>query len=306
MLNAAVDSYLARRRAAGFQLKDHEGILRDFTRFASTEGDAFVRSRTVLEWIRARHGSPLRSCVRLRTVVHLARYLHAEDDRHEVLPAKALGRRHRPRRSPPFLFTPQQVRTLVREAGTLGPKTSLQPRVYSTLFGLLACTGLRISEALNLRLEDVTPEGLIVRNTKFGKSRLLALHPSTRKVLEHYLERRSQEAGACPYLLVSVKGRQLHENTARAVFRRLVGSLGIAGPNDEPHPRLHDLRFYFANQVMANAPGDHTGISRHMIALTTYLGHSDVRNSYWYLEASPELLSRIADDCESFVKGENR
>ena len=189
--------------------------------------------------------------------------------------------------------------------GQDGAKTSLQPRVYSTLFGLLACTGLRISEALNLQLEDVTLEALVVRNTKFGKSRLLALHPSTRTVLEQYLARRGREAGACPYLFVSVKGRQLHENTARAVFRRLVGSLGIAGPNDEPRPRLHDLRFYFANQVMANSPDDHKGISRHMVALTTYLGHSDVRNSYWYLEASPKLLSRIAEDCERFVEGAN-
>jgi integrase len=305
MLNAAIDSYLARRRAAGFQLKDHEGILRDFTRFASAKGDAFVRSRTVLEWIRARHGSPLRSRIRLRTVVHLARYLHAEDDRHEVPPADAWSR-YRPRRRPPFLFTPEQVMALVREAGTLGPKASLQPRVYSTLFGLLACTGLRISEALNLRLEDVTSDGLVIRNTKFGKSRLLALHPSTRKALDHYLERRGQEAGACPYLFVSVKGQQLHENTARGVFRRLVESLGIAGPNDEPRPRLHDLRFYFANQVMTSSPDDHSGISRHMVALTTYLGHSDVRNSYWYLEASPALLSRIAENCESFVRGESR
>jgi integrase/recombinase XerD len=182
----------------------------------------------------------------------------------------------------------------------------LQPRIYSTLFGLLACTGLRISEALNLRLEDVTPEGLVVRNTKFAKSRLLALHPSTRTVLEQYLERRGQEAGVCPYLFVSVKGRQLHANTVRGVFRRLVEFLGIAGPNDQPRPRLHDLRFYFANQVMANSPHDDKGISRHMVALTTYLGHSDVRNSYWYLEASPELLSKIAVTCESFVKGENQ
>ena len=305
MLNAAVDAYLGARRAAGFQLRDQEGILRDFTRFATAKGEAFVRTRTVLEWIRVRHGSSLRCCVRLRTLVHLARYLHAEDERHEVPPARAFGQ-HRPRRRAPFLFTSEQVIALVGKAEALGPKRSLQPRVYSTLFGLLACTGLRISEALNLRLEEVTPAGLIMRRTKFGKSRLLALHPSTRKALENYLERRGQEAGACPYLFVSRKGRALHQNTARGVFRRLVGSLGIAGPNSEPRPRLHDLRFYFANQGMANSPDEPKGISRHMVALTTYLGHSDVRNSYWYLEASPKLLSRIAENCESFVNGENR
>ena len=185
----------------------------------------------------------------------------------------------------------------------MGPKNSLQPFVYRTLFGLLACTGLRISEALNLRLEDLTSEGLVIRNTKFGKSRLLPFHPSTRNALDHYRARRSQEAGTCSYLFVSMKGRKLHQNTARGVFRRLVRSLDIAGPHDEPRPRLHDLRFYFANQAMANCPDDLRGISRHMVALTTYLGHSDVRNSYWYLEASPMLMSKIADKCESFVNG---
>ena len=305
MLNAAIDSYLAHRRAAGFQLKDQEGILRDFTGFACAKGDTFVRTRTVLEWARARAGSPLRSCVRLRTVVHLARYLQAEDERHEVPPEAAFGR-HRPRRRPPFVFTPQQVKALVRGAETLDPRTSLQPRVYSTLFGLLACTGLRISEALNLRLEDVTPEGLVICNTKFGKSRLLPLHPSTRKALDRYLARRSREAGSCRYLFVSRTGRKLPETTVRGVFLGLVRALGIAGPHDEPRPRLHDLRFYFANQVMAKGPDAHGGISRHMVALTTYLGHSDVRNSYWYLEASPMLLSKIADDCESFVNGGKR
>ena len=305
MLSAAIDAYLAARRAAGFQLKDQGGILRDFNRFASAKGDTFVRTRTVLQWARARKGSPLRSCVRLRTVIHLARHLKAEDERHEVPPEGAFGR-HRPQRRPPFVFTPQHVRALVREAGTLGPKSSLQPLVYRTLFGLLACTGLRISEALNLRHEDLASEGLVIRNTKFGKSRLLPLHPSTRKALDHYLARRSQEAGTCPYLFVSIKGRKLHHNTARGVFRRLVLSLGIAGPQDETRPRLHDLRFYFANQAMAKCPDDLGGISRHMVALTTYLGHSDVRNSYWYLEASPMLMSKIADNCESFVKGGKR
>ncbi len=305
MLSAAIDSYLAARRAAGFELKDQGGILRDFSRFASAKGDTIVRTRTVLQWARARGGSPLRSCVRLRVLIHLARYLKAEDERHEVPPEGVFGR-HRPRRRPPFVFTPQQVKALVREAGTLGPKTFLKPLLYRTLFGLLACTGLRISEALNLRLEDLASEGLVIRDTKFGKSRLLPLHPSTRNALDHYLARRSQEAGTCPYLFVSMKGRKLHHNTARGVFRRLVLSLGIAGAHDEPRPRLHDLRFYFANQAMTNGPDDLGGISRHMVALTTYLGHSDVRNSYWYLEASPMLMSKIADKCESFVNGGKR
>ena len=304
MLTALVDSYLAARRAVGFQLRDTEDILCDFVAFASRKGDTHVCSRTVLDWIRSRNGSPLRKCIRLRTVSLLARYLHAEDERHEVPPQGAFGR-HKPQRRPPFLFTPADVEALIRAARRLGPDRSLQPHVYGTLFGLLASTGLRISEALNLRIEDVTPTGLFVRNTKFGKSRWLPLHASTKERLETYLVRRLREAGACPFVFVSIRGGQLHRNTVAGVFRRLVYSLGVAGPEDRRRPRLHDLRFYFANQALTHSPGDHEGIGRHMVALTTYLGHSDVRNGYWYLEATPALFARIADRCEDFAKGGN-
>lgn len=304
MLNAAVDAYLGARRALGFQLLDTEAILRDFVAFASTKGDTHVCRRTVLDWIRRRNGSPWRNGVRLRAVVRLARYLHAEDARHDVPPEDVYGR-HRPQRRPPFLFTPADVEALVRAARTLGPDRSLQPHVYSTLFGLVAATGLRISEALNLRIEDVTPHGLAVRNTKFGKSRLLPLHATTRARLESYLMRRLREAGACPFVFVSIRGRQLHRTTVRGVFRRLVCSLGVARPEDTRRPRLHDLRFYFANQALTHAPGDPEGIGRHMVALTTYLGHRDVRNGYWYLEATPALLANIAARCEDFMNGGN-
>jgi integrase len=302
MLSAAVDTYLGRRRAGGFQLNDQEGILRDFARFASARGDAVVRTHTVLAWVWARAGSPRRQCVRLRTVVHFARYLHAEDARHEVPPAEACGR-HRPRRRPPFLFTPAAVQALVEGARAMGPAGAWPPLVYSTLFGLLACTGLRISEALNLQLADVTAEGLVVRHTKFGKSRLLPLHGTTRTALAAYLVRRRQEQATGDYVFLSRTGCQLHRNTVRGVFRRLVRSLGIARDDSRPRPRLHDLRFYFANEVLRNGPEERQGISRHMVALTTYLGHSDVRNSYWYLEATPSLLARLAEHCEDFVNG---
>jgi site-specific recombinase XerD len=148
MLTAAVDTYLAARRAVGFKLRDHEGILHDFAAFASAKGDAHVQRGTALEWVGRGLRSPLRNCVRLRTVVRFARYLHAEDDRHEIPPEDACGH-HRPQRRPPFLFSPAQVEALVRAALTLGRPNSLQPHVYGTLFGLLATAGLRISEALN-------------------------------------------------------------------------------------------------------------------------------------------------------------
>jgi integrase/recombinase XerD len=300
MLSAAVDAYLTARRAVGFQLRDTEDILRDFVAFASAKGDTRVRRATVFAWVRSRTTSPLMNCVRLRTVARFARYLHAEDERHEVPPDDAFGR-HRPERRPPFLFTPADVRTLVRAARGLGPRGSLQPHIYSTLFGLLAATGLRISEALNMRIEDVTADGLVVRNTKFGKSRLLPLHATTRERLETFLEHRLRVAASCPFLFISRKGAKLHENTARGVFRRLVYAFGIARPQDRLRPRLHDLRFYFANQAFTTSPSDYEGISRHMLALTTYMGHRDARTGYWYLEATPALFTKIAKRCETFA-----
>jgi integrase len=234
----------------------------------------------------------------------LARYLHAEDDRHEIPPQEPFPR-HTTQRRPPFLFTPADVELLVRAARTLTPEGSLQPYIYNTLFGLLASTGLRISEALNLRIEDVRPDGLFVRNTKFGKSRLLPLHATTKERIESYLTRRLGEAASCPFVFVSIRGIKLHANTARGVFRRLIYRLGIARPEDKLRPRLHDLRFYFANQSLTHSPCDHDGIGRHMVALTTYLGHSDVRNGYWYLEATPALFAKIAAQCEDFAIGGN-
>jgi len=230
--------------------------------------------------------------------------LHAEDERHEIPPQEAFGR-HAPQRRPPFLFTPADVAALVRAARTLAPKRSLQPHTYSTLFGVLAATGLRISEALNLQLDEVRRDGLLVRNTKFGKSRLLPLHATTQERLESYLVRRRREAGACPFVFVSSRGGKLHPNTVRGVFRRLVYALGVAKATDKLRPRLHDLRFYFANQALTQSPCDHDGIGRHMVALTTYLGHRDVRNGYWYLEATPALFAKIAARCEDFALGGN-
>jgi integrase len=153
-----------------------------------------------------------------------------------------------------------------------------------------------------LQRQDVTAEGL-VRHTKFGKSRLLPLHSTTRCALDQYRERRDQETGTGAYVFLSRRGRKLPATTVRGVFGRLVRSLGIASGHGQPRPRLHDLRFYFANQALTNGPANDTGISRHMVALTTYLGHRDARNSYWYLEATPVLLARIAERCEDFVNG---
>lgn len=302
MLTSAVNAYLAARRAVGFQLRDTESILRSYASFAGNEEDVYVRTSTVLAWIRVHSSSPLRNCIRLRTVARFARYLHAENELHEVPPDDACGS-HWPQRRPPFVFEPKDVERLVGAARALGPGGSLRPQIYSTFLGLVASTWMRISEALNLRLEDVTKSGLIIRHTKFDKSRWLPLHQTVHERLDEYLEHRSRAGSTSPFVFVAINDHdhQLHGNTVRGAFRRLVCSLAIAQPQDVPFPRIHDLRFYFANQALMNSPSAHEGIGRHMRALATYLGHSDMRNCYWYLEATPALLANIARACEAFA-----
>lgn len=304
MLSTLVDSYLELRRASGFQLEEREKWLRDFARFAEARGEHHVCSQSVLDWTRERGGTPSERDKKLGCLCLFAHFARAEDPRHEVPSRHAFGRVSY-RRRPPFPFTLEDVRGLVRLAGReVGPPGSLQPHAYSTLLGLLACTGLRISEALHLTFADVTEDGLVIRNTKFGKSRLVPLHPTARTKLEEYLTRRTQEAGGCDHVFVSARGTPLSAQSVRAVFRRLISRLGLVPKQGGRRPRPHDLRHYFATRVLVSAPLEGGGGSQHLLALSTYLGHADFRNTYWYLEASPELLTRIANDRARYLEGE--
>jgi len=177
MLMKIIEAYLAVRRAGGFKLRNEENQLRRFVKFAATCGDRHVRSETVLAWA-ASAPSPHRRERWLRTVAAFARYARAEDAAHAI-PAVGVFASSRPERSLPHIYSPNEVRRILRAASQLGPRGTLRPNTYYTLFGLLMCTGLRISEALRLRLTDVTADGLVVRETKFRKSRLVPLHNVT-------------------------------------------------------------------------------------------------------------------------------
>ena len=164
-----VDSYLALRRAVGFELKMAEYMLRSFARYASARDESCVCTNTVIDWA-SQASSVAQRDVRLKTVVRFADHLHVEDQRHQVPPRDVFG--YRKSRRVPFIYTKKQISSLIEAASGLGPLGTLRPHTYSTLFALLAATGLRISEALKLRIDDVKPEGLIVRKTKFQKTRL--------------------------------------------------------------------------------------------------------------------------------------
>jgi integrase/recombinase XerD len=297
MLMPAVDTYVAVRRAAGYKLRDVERYLREFAQFATTRGDSHVVAQTAITWA-AQSPSEEQRAERLSIVIRFARFAHAEDPRHEIPPERQFCSRHR--RPVPYIFTAEEIQTLVAQAAYLGPLGSLRSHLYRTLFGLLAVTGLRISEALALRFKDITPDGLVIRETKFHKSRLLPLHETTTAALERYMAQRRQLDLDDDHLFVSTRRRPLCAKAARETFYQLLATAGIAQEAGRPRPRLMDLRHTFATTVLAACPDDREHIRRHMLALSTYLGHTGIASTFWYLERTPALMGDIAQTCEAF------
>jgi len=301
MLMAQVERYVALQRSRGLRFKDQERLLIHYARFASAAGDGFVMTERVHAWSSAAT-SPGQARVRYDTVRRFAAFLRPEDGRHEVPPAGAFGRGRRPRPAP-YLLSPDEIAAIMAAALDVPPKGTVSPLTYHHLFGLLAATGLRISEALALKCQDLTDDGLIVRNAKFGKSRLLPLHPSTQAALDRYLAARDRLGAAGEDLFVVKHGRAPTKVRAYCVFVRLARALGIRGAPGTRGPRLHDLRHSFAVRSLAACSPDRTAVTRHMLALSTYMGHADVAATYWYLQATPVLLNSIAAQAEQAFAG---
>jgi integrase len=294
----AVDSYLAIRRAAGFALIPIEGYLRHFARFATARGDTHVVATTASAWATLAPSEAQRH-YRLQTVVRFARFMAAEDPRHEMPPARVFrGRRPRPT---PYIFTDDEIQRLLVAARHLGPPGALRPQTYTTLFGLLAVTGMRVAEALALQCRDVTSDGLLIRHTKFKKSRLLPLHATTRGALEHYLAQRRRVAGTTAHLFVSRRHGPLSRTVVTQTFHQVLTAAGIPQIPRRRRPRLMDLRHTFAVRTLEEGPETREQVGRHMLALTTYMGHTCVASTYWYLESTPHLMLDIARTCEAFL-----
>jgi integrase len=300
MLMPAVHTYLAVRRAAGFALVPIEGYLRHFARFATARGDTHVVSSTAIAWATMAPSEAQRH-YRLQTVVRLARFLAAEDPRHEIPPV-GVFRGSRPRPTP-YIFSAEEIQQLLIYARRLGPPDSLRPHTYSTLFGLLAVTGMRVAEALALQLTDLTVDGLLIRHTKFKKSRVLPLHATTQAALDQYLVQRRRVAGTTASLFVSRRHGPLSRTVVTQTFHQVLTAAGIPRTPGRRRPRLMDLRHTFAVRTFEKAPETRAHVGRHMLALTTYMGHTCVASTYWYLESTPHLMLDIASTCEAFVHG---
>ncbi|MFC2173062.1 tyrosine-type recombinase/integrase [Acidobacteriota bacterium] len=303
MLNKAVDSYLAVRRAAGFDLKVPEYLLRSFARFASIRGQTHVSAQTVIEWASEAPSLSQRDH-RLNTVRRFAHRVHVEDSRHEVPPKGVFA--YRKKRRMPFILSNEHVNRLLQAATQLGPQDSLRPHTYSTLFALLVITGLRISEALALVFDDITADGLVIRNTKFQKNRLVPLHETAQAGLDSYLCRRRCFATCDDHIFITVRGKVLDRSSVQWTFRRILKAIGLDPARDGRRPRIHDLRHTYACRALEACPEGRDNVGRHMRALSTYMGHSKIDDTFWYLESTPHLMQDIAKTCESFLKGGRR
>ena len=262
-----------------------------------TRGDDVIVADTMLGWA-CDASSSAAAGKRLSVGRRFAGWLHAEDPRHEVPPKNVLGPTTR-RRPAPHLLTNAEISTLMAAALSLPPKGSITPHTWHCIIGLMATTGLRRCEVCALGLADITADGLVVRKTKFQKSRLVPLHRSTVDALERYLTIRRRCGAASEHLFVLSTGRAINPDIVTGMFVKLVRQVGLRGGPGEPGPRLHDLRHRFPVRSLEHTIAtDRDSANRHMLALATYLGHNGVSSTYWYLEATPVLLRHIARQAE--------
>jgi integrase len=293
----AVESYLALRRAAGFSLSNTEYLLRSFARFAGDRRERYIRTPTAIEW--ANEGSSIaQRHTRYQTICRFADHVRLEDPRHDEPPPNPFA--YRKTRRVPHIYSPDEIKQLVLAAKQLGPTNSLRPHTYATLISLLAATGLRVSEGLNLLLSDIQTESLLIRKTKFQKTRLVPLHETAVAGLREYLKRRRRLHPGGDHVFVSNRGQRLAYWEVHAVFRKLLKSANLVRG---PMLRLHELRHTLAVRALEASPAGRQRIGQHMLALATYLGHVNINTTYWYLESTAELLCDIASAGENFLSG---
>lgn len=301
MLSEDLIRYANLQHSLGFKFRVQHTLLKNFVAFAEPFGDRHVDAHRVFEWA-ACAPSPQQRRNRLLTIRRFAIAMQAEDPRHEIPADDAFGRGLFERRIP-YIYTTDEIAALMCAAARLKPAGSIRPLLYETLFGLIAATGMRISEALALRLEDLTADGLVIKQTKFQKSRLLPLHDTTLQALDVYLSVRRRLGTMDGALLVSNAGTAPSYNTVKAVFLQLARIIGLRGEPGQGGPRIHDLRHTFAVRSLEQCRHDRDAVDRHITALSTYLGHAHVTDTYWYLQATPILMSQIAEAGEALHQG---
>lgn len=293
-MTARVEEYLRYRRALGYALRTEGGMLLNFARFADGSAHHGPLTRELaIRWARLPTGADrLYWARRIEVLIGFARYCRIFDARTEVPPRHIFGPAHR--RNAPYVYSSSQLQMLVARGHGHGLDGQFRELTHTTVFGLLACTGLRISEALGLHISDVDlKEGVItVRESKRRASRLVPLHHTAIKALCDYAVRRDRRFPGADLFFVNRTGRRLSYSTIRCAFRDLTLRLGWV--NGAKHPRLHDLRHTFACRVLLKWHRQRPGQEDRIDWLSRYLGHERVSNTYWYFSATPQLFAATA------------
>lgn len=290
-----VDDYLLVRRALGFELEDVERILHRFVAYLHARDADMVTVADAVGFATAPPPvSPRRQALRLSAVRGFTRWLRCQDAAVEVPPARILPAR--PTRAAPYIYRDEEIQALLAAAGRLEPE--LRAATYRTLIGLMAATGIRTGEALGLDIVDFDQLRCTLTVTgKYGKVRMLPLHPSVAAALSDYLQQRDRllPAAASPALLISSRGARLHASTVHTTFRRLTDEAGLTATSSSCRPRLHDLRHTFAVATMLDAYRTGADAAVVLPILSTWLGHTEPRDSYWYLTGTAELLEAATE-----------
>lgn len=301
-LHEALESYLALRRGLGSELRGPGAHLRRFVEFLDREGAVVVTTELALRWATSPASATSATWAgRLGDVRRFAAWLSTMEPRTEVPPLGLLPDRYQ--RRPPYIYTDDEVERIVDEAARLPSPQGMRADTYATLFGLLAATGLRISEALALDRDDVDLRAglLSIRRAKFGKSRFVPVHDSTRQALHRYVQRRDLvlPRPACPAFFLSDSGTRVTQCSSRYNFAVVSRAVGLRPPTRQGRhgrgPRLHDMRHRLAARTLVRWYREGRDVERELPKLSTYLGHVHVADTYWYIEAIPELLQLATD-----------
>ncbi len=298
--------YLAYRRKLGVDLKSAGPLLIQFARYADRRGHRGpLTSQLAIRWAGLpRQVSRTYLARRLDVVRCFAKHRAIFDHETEVPPSNVFGPAYR--RVTPHIYTAAEISALLTAARELPPRDGLRPQTYATLFGLLACTGLRLREALRLTRSDVDwKRGLLtIRVTKFRKSRLVPLHPTAIQALRDYARRRDRHYpdAKTEAFFLTIRGTQPSYAAVEHAFLQLRRKLSCSPRGGHPAPRIHDLRHTFACHRLVLWHKQHVDVEQQLLALSTYLGHASVRDTYWYFTAVPELLQIAGARFEHFTE----
>jgi integrase/recombinase XerD len=295
-LREAVTDYLATRRAMGFKAEGLSKLLLSFVAFCEARGAVRVQNDLAVEWATSTIKVPVSDALfarRMDVVRIFARHQHALDPATQIPPETICRRRYRAKE--PNLFSETEILALLTAADALSPPFTAI--TWRTLIGLLAVTGMRPGETCRLSLNDLDLANGVVQvlATKFDKSRLVFLHPTTTTVLNEYLQARREWVGtrarACPAVFVNSRREALNPDRLGVTFRRILDSAGITTTPGHRPPRLYDLRHTFAVTTLLDWYRDGHDVQVRLPMLSTWLGHVDPASTYWYLHAVPELLA---------------